>query len=112
MRRAALVALLLLALPAPAARAQGALPPSAAAAAERLRQEQAELERLRAERIELEQRMQRLRSNARDVSAEKANIERQAIATGRVVRSLDQQIGSLIAEVENVNASLARTQDE
>jgi murein hydrolase activator len=92
--------------------AQGGLPPSAQQAAERLRQEQRELERLRAERTELEQRMQRLRSNARDVSAERANIERQAQATSRVVRSLDQQLGSLVAEVENVNGSLARTQDE
>jgi septal ring factor EnvC (AmiA/AmiB activator) len=92
--------------------AQGGLPPSAQQAAERLRQEQRELERLRAERTELEQRMQRLRSNARDVSEERANIERQAQATSRVVRSLDQQLGSLVAEVETVNGSLARTQDE
>ncbi len=90
----------------------GGLPPSAAQAAERLRQEQAELERLRAERTELEQRMRRLQTNARDVSAERANIERQAQATSRVVRSLDQQLGSLVEEVENVNVSLARTQDE
>ena len=96
-----------------AAQAQGGgLPPSAAQAAERLRQEQAELERLRAERTELEQRMRRLQTNARDVSAERANIERQAQATSRVVRSLDQQLGSLVEEVENVNVSLARTQDE
>ncbi len=89
-----------------------ALPPSAAQAAERLRQEQAELERLRQERIDLEARMRRLQSSARDVSAERANIERQAQATSRVVRSLDQQLGSLVEEVENVNVSLARTQDE
>ncbi|MBX7117841.1 MAG: peptidoglycan DD-metalloendopeptidase family protein [Gemmatimonadaceae bacterium] len=90
----------------------GALPPSAAQAAQRLREEQAELERLRAERQELETRMRRLQTNARDVSAERANLERQAQATSRVVRSLDQQLGSLLAEVENVNQSLARTQDE
>jgi septal ring factor EnvC (AmiA/AmiB activator) len=107
------VALLVAAAPGRAVQAQGGgLPPSAAQAAERLRQEQAELERLRAERTELEQRMRRLQSNARDVSAERANIERQAQATSRVVRSLDQQLGSLVEEVENVNVSLARTQDE
>ncbi|MBK7908257.1 MAG: peptidoglycan DD-metalloendopeptidase family protein [Gemmatimonadetes bacterium] len=107
------VALLVAAAPGRALQAQGGgLPPSAAQAAERLRQEQAELERLRAERTELEQRMRRLQSNARDVSAERANIERQAQATSRVVRSLDQQLGSLVEEVENVNVSLARTQDE
>ncbi len=56
--------------------------------------------------------MRRLQSSARDVSAERANLERQAAATSRVVRSLDQQLGSLVEEVENVNVSLARTQDE
>lgn len=87
-------------------------PPSAQQTAERLRQEQLQLERLRQERSELEQRMQRLQSSARDVSAERANLERQATATSRVVRSLDQQLGSLYDEVENVNMGLARTQDE
>ena len=91
---------------------QRPLPPSAQQAAERLRQEQAELERLRKERADLEARMRRLQSSARDVSAERANLERQALATSRVVRSLDQQLGSLVSEVENVNTSLARTQDE
>ena len=90
----------------------GALPPSAAEAARRLRQEQEELERLRTERAELEARMRRLQSSARNVSAERANLERQAAATSRVVRSLDQQLGSLVEEVENVNVSLVRTQDE
>ncbi len=94
------------------AQARPVLPPSAAQAAERLRQEQLQLERLRAERTELEQRMRRLQSSARDVSVERANLERQAAATSRVVRSLDQQLGSLVEEVENVNVSLARTQDE
>lgn len=94
------------------AQARPVLPPSAQQAAERLREEQAQLERLRAERTELEQRMRRLQSSARDVSAERANLERQAAATSRVVRSLDQQLGSLVEEVENVNVSLARTQDE
>lgn len=88
------------------------LPPSAAQAAERLRQEQLELEKLRTERAELEARMRRLQSSARDVSAERQNLERQALATSRVVRSLDQQLGSLVEEVETVNASLARSQDE
>lgn len=95
-----------------AAQTKAPLPPSAAQAAERLRQEQLELERLRTERQELEQRMRRLQSNARDVAEEKQNIERQAAATSRVVRSLDAQLGSLVEEVDNVNTSLARTQDE
>lgn len=109
----ALRALLVLPLATAALGAQQRpLPPSAQQAAERLRQEQAELERLRKERTDLEARMRRLQSSARDVSAERANLERQALATSRVVRSLDQQLGSLVSEVENVNTSLARTQDE
>jgi septal ring factor EnvC (AmiA/AmiB activator) len=89
-----------------------ALPPSAQEAAARLRQEQAELDRLRQERQALEERMRILQSNARDVSAERQNLERQAVATSRVVRSLDQQLGSLMAEVSGVNSSLVHTQDE
>ena len=105
-------ALTLVVAPALRAQARPVLPPSAQQAAARLREEQAQLERLRAERTALEQRMRRLQSSARDVSAERANLERQAAATSRVVRSLDQQLGSLVEEVENVNVSLARTQDE
>ena len=109
--RAALC-LLLAATPVVAQQKAPPLPPSAAQAAERLRQEQQELEKLRVERTELEARMRRLQSSARDVSAERRNLERQALATSRVVRSLDQQLGSLVEEVETVNSSLARSQDE
>ncbi len=112
--RALAVGALLVALAAPlAAQARpGQLPPSAREAAERIRQEQAELERLRNERARAEAEMRRLQSTVRDVSAERRNLERQAQATSRVVRSLEQQLGSLIEEVENVNESLARSQDE
>ncbi len=89
-----------------------ALPPSAQQAAERLRQEQLELERLRKERQDLEARMRDMQSTARNISAERQNLERQALATSRVVRSLDQQLGSLVDEVQNVNGSLVRSQDE
>ncbi len=95
-----------------AAQQRPALPPSAQEAAARLRQEQAELDRLRQERQALEERMRILQSNARNVSAERQNLERQAVATSRLVRSLDQQLGSLMAEVNGVNASLVQTQDE
>lgn len=94
------------------AQARPNLPPSARQTAERLRQEQQELERLRAERLELESRMKRLQSNARDVAEERRVLERQALATSRLVRSLDQQLGSLIEEVGNVNTGLVRSQDE
>jgi septal ring factor EnvC (AmiA/AmiB activator) len=110
--RRALVLALLAAPWGVEAQQRPALPPSAAQAAERIRQEQASLEKLRAERQELESRMRRLQSSVRDVAAERANLERQARATARVVRSLDQQLSALMGEVEEVNSSLARTQDE
>ncbi|MFZ9898721.1 MAG: murein hydrolase activator EnvC family protein [Gemmatimonadaceae bacterium] len=88
------------------------LPPSAQQGVERLREEQAQLDRLRQERAELEERMQRLQSSARDVTAERLNLERQAMATARLVRSLERQLGTLQDEVLNMNSSLARTQDE
>ena len=100
------------ATPVRAQQSQPALPPSAQQAAARLREEQQELEHLRAERQELESRMKRLQTSARDISAERQNIERQAAATSRVVRSLEQQLGSLMNEVETVNEGLVRSQDE
>ncbi len=92
--------------------AQSRLPPSARQAAERLRQEQQELERLRAERLELEARMKQLQSSVRDIADERQNLERQVLATSRVVRSLDRQLNSLMAEVDTVNTGLVRAQDE
>ena len=100
------------ATPVRAQQSQPALPPSAQQAAARLREEQQELEHLRAERQELESRMKRLQTSARDISAERQNIERQAAATSRVVRSLEQQLGYLMNEVETVNEGLVRSQDE
>lgn len=88
------------------------LPPSAERAAERIRAEQRELERLRNERATLERRMRELQSSARNITAERQNLERQARATARVVRSLDDQLSSLFEEVTTVNSSLVRTQDE
>lgn len=88
------------------------LPPSAAQAAQRIRQEQLELERLRQERATLEARMRQFQSSARNLTQERQNLDRQAEATARMVRSLDDQLGTLYEEVNNVNASVVRTQDE
>ncbi len=117
MRRLALAVALLVALvgAAPELGAQqrsDTLPPSAERAAERIRSEQRELERLRQERATLERRMRELQSSARNITAERQNLERQARATARVVRSLDDQLSSLFEEVTTVNSSLVRTQDE
>lgn len=71
-----------------------------------------ELDRMRAERERLEQRMRQLQNTAHDISEERTNIERQADATARLVRSLDAQIGALEGEVDNASASLVIAQDE
>lgn len=88
------------------------LPPSAQQAAQRIRDEQLALERLRQERATLEARMRQYQSSARNLTQERQNLDRQAEATARVVRSLDDQLGTLYEEVNNVNASVVRTQDE
>jgi septal ring factor EnvC (AmiA/AmiB activator) len=113
MRRLVLAVALCLAAPALNAQQRSdTLPPSAERAAERIRAEQRELERLRQERATLERRMRDLQSSARNITAERQNLERQATATARVVRSLDDQLSTLFEEVSSVNTSLVRTQDE
>lgn len=95
-----------------AAQQRPALPPSAVQSAERIRREQLELERLRQERQQLEAQMREYARSAQNVTQERQNLERRAQATARVVRSLDTQLGTLYLEVDNVNGSLVRTQDE
>ncbi len=116
-RRAAALVVVSLWLPSSvpqsvSAQQRPALPPSAAQSAENIRREQLELERLRQERRQLEARMRDYQRSAQNVSQERQNLERQAQATARVVRSLDNQLGTLYLEVDNVNGSLVRTQDE
>lgn len=108
----ALAVALVATAPALAAQQGQQLPPSVQQAAERLREEQAQLDRLRSERQELESRMRQLQTSVRDVAAERENLERQSRATANVLRNLDQQLTALLAEVSTVNASLVRTQDE
>ncbi len=86
--------------------------PAPQSAADRAKANREELDRMRAERERLEQRMRQLQSSAHDISEERTNIERQADATARLVRSLDVQIDALEGEVDNATASLIVAQDE
>jgi septal ring factor EnvC (AmiA/AmiB activator) len=81
-------------------------------AAERVRAQRAELDRIRQEREELRQRMNELQGTVHDLSAEVANLDRQADATARVVRSLDQQLAYLNDEVSEATANLGHTEQE
>jgi len=79
---------------------------------ERLQRQREELDRIRRERSDLEKRMRDLRTSVHDLSEERTNIERQAEATSRVVRTLDQQLQSLGEEENRETAELIRAQDE
>jgi len=81
-------------------------------AAERLREQRDSLSRIRAERNTLQRQMRELQATAHDLSAERANLERLADATARVVRALDQQLGALADEEREITVTLVRTQDE
>lgn len=83
-----------------------------AAQADRLRQQQDELQRVRRERAALEQRMLQLRTSAHDISEEMTNLQRQAAATARVVRTLETQLLLITEEVGSTTANLVRAQDE
>lgn len=101
--RAALCGLVLLAahFPLPAALAQ-----------DRIRQQREELARIRDERAELERRARELATTAHDLTEEVNNIERQANATARIVRTLDLQLDAIAAEVEMATLNMARAESE
>ncbi len=78
----------------------------------RLRAEQARLEQLRREREQLETRMRQLRGTVHDLSAEVANLDRQADMTARAVRSLESQLVSIGEAVDSSTGDLVRAEDE
>ena len=79
---------------------------------ERARQQRDELDRIRRERAELERKARELRSTVHDLSEERSNLDRQADATARAVRTLDAQILSLADEAADATARLVTAQDE
>ena len=100
-RRAAVAALLCASWAVPAVlRAQSATE-------QRLRAQREELDRIRRERDSLEQRMRDLKGRVHDLSEEVVNIDRQADATARLVRSLDAQLVSINAEVDSANLRMS-----
>ncbi len=110
MRRAA-AALLLLCIVGTTAAAQQ--PPSPQQnTTEKLKSQKDELDRIRGERADLQRKMRELKSTVHDLSAERTNLERQADATARVLRTLDQQLSSLADEEHDATAELVRAQDE
>ena len=111
------VVLLALAAPAPAQQQppqqQPPPPPQTVQQAEQhLREERAHLEQLRAERQELERRRTALLGTVHDLSEELDNVNRQVQMTARVVASLDTQLAAINVDVALTTAELIRAQDE
>lgn len=78
----------------------------------RMRAEREQLDRIRRERAALEQRMRELQGSAHDLSEEVTNLDRQADATSRLLRSLDGQLASIGTEVNNATTELSRSELE
>ncbi len=70
------------------------------------------MERIRRERDSLENVLRRQQGTVRDLNAEARNLERQADATQRAVRALDQQLESITSDVQSANGRLVLAQDE
>ncbi|MFP5355529.1 MAG: murein hydrolase activator EnvC family protein [Gemmatimonadota bacterium] len=81
-------------------------------AEQRLRQQRDELDAIRRERAELQSRLQTLQGRAHDLADEAQNLRRQSEATARLVRSLDQQLLTINADVDSTAASLQRAERE
>lgn len=79
---------------------------------ERMRQQREELDRIRRERDDLQRKLSELQGSVHDMREEAVNLEQQADATARVVRSLDVQLVGINDEVDSRTADLVRAEDE
>jgi septal ring factor EnvC (AmiA/AmiB activator) len=78
----------------------------------RLRAQRDELDRIRAERDSLQNESRRLQGRVRNLQDEVILLGRQAAATQRLVKSLDQQLFTIHAEVDTANKRVAAAQEE
>src|SRR5687768_8190398 len=78
----------------------------------KVRAQRKELERIRAERSALERKMEELAGTLHDLREEVTNLESQAEATSRAVRSLDAQLSAIGEEVQQATGDLVRAEDE
>jgi murein hydrolase activator len=93
--------------------AVGAEPVQAQQTAEqKVRAQRVELERIRDERAALEAKLEELRGTLHDLNEEVTNLDSQAEATARAVRSLDAQLGAIGEEVGQATTDLVRAEDE
>jgi septal ring factor EnvC (AmiA/AmiB activator) len=78
----------------------------------RLRQPRAELEEIRRERDSLQSAARELQGRVRTMSDEETVLGRQAAATNRLIRTLDQQLADIESEVDTANQRVAAAQSE
>ncbi|HLA14353.1 MAG TPA: peptidoglycan DD-metalloendopeptidase family protein [Gemmatimonadaceae bacterium] len=78
----------------------------------RLKAQRDEVARIRAERDELERRMAGLQNTAHEIADEVTLLDRQYDATARMVKSLDEQLIAITAEVENTTSDLTNAERE
>jgi len=109
-RRAAAVAALTLAAALGSAPLPAQQKPASAEA--KVRAQQDELERIRRERAQLEDKMAELQGTVHDLAEEVTNLDSQAAATARAVRTLDVQVAAIGDEVSQATSDLVRAEDE
>jgi septal ring factor EnvC (AmiA/AmiB activator) len=85
---------------------------AAGSAEARLKAQRDEVLRIRAERDELERKMSGLQNTAHELADEVNLLDRQYDATARMVKSLDQQLIAITAEVANTTSSMESTEQE
>lgn len=78
----------------------------------RMRQQQQQLEQLRQERAALERRMRELRGNVHELAEEVRVLDRQAEATAKLVKALDDQVAFIIVEVAGASREVERAEHE
>jgi murein hydrolase activator len=78
----------------------------------RIRAQREELDRIRRERAELESRMANLRGNVHELAEEVANLDRQRLATERVIETLDRQLAAITTDVDETTTRMTSTERE
>lgn len=78
----------------------------------RLRAQRDELDRIRSERDSLQAESRHLQGRVRNLQDEVILLGRQALATARLVKSLDQQLHTIGAEVDTANQRVSAAQAE
>lgn len=78
----------------------------------KVRAQRDELDRIRRERSALEEKMSQLQGTVHDLAEEVTNLDSQADATARAVRTLDVQVNAIGDEVSDATGNLVRAEDE